>query len=69
MSRKSLDALNPGKGLRLQIFFPYDAPTRYLVTTGEHRESSGRAIWDFQVRDELSGRTEWVPGWYVAAIV
>ena len=70
MNRKSIDALSPGRGLRLQIFFPHDRATRHLVTTGEQRDHEGkRASWDFEVRDELSGRTEWVPGWYVARIV
>ena len=68
--RKSLDKLNPPGGIRLRIYYPYDTPPKVLTTTGSTRESEIiRAKKDFEFREEMSGKLEWFPGWYIASAV
>jgi hypothetical protein len=68
--RQTLDTMAPEAGIRLRIYYPWDTPPKVMTTTGSTQQSSSsRAKADYELREEMSGKTEWIPGWYIAAIV
>jgi hypothetical protein len=68
--RKTLDKMKPPGGVRLRIYYPYDTPPKVMTTTGLSQEcESPRAQGEYEFREEMSGKTEWGPGWYIASAV
>ena len=66
--RKTLDRIGPPKGARLRVFFPYDAPPKVFVASGETRlPEAGRGKFDHRLVDpDAPSSPEWLPGWYIA---
>lgn len=71
MRKRKIDTFGGAPGARLRVFFPYDQPVRVLSLTGNLRPNKTAAPCecDWEMTDPDSGRSEWIPGWYVATLV
>lgn len=66
--RQKLDDLGTELGSKLRVFFPWNTPPRVMETTGNSRPNASPAPCecDWEMRDDVTGMLEWIPGWYVA---
>lgn len=67
--RTKLDALHVEQGFKYTVYYPWDTPPRVLRATGSSRlakSPQGPSKFEWEFVDAASGKTAWLPGWYLA---